>query len=134
MNFSEYREAICKARSIPYKATSAILERQTVALEMAVARLNLLISEVTNSVGQVDVLLYSVKRQNILALQYTEIQTVALKIDIKDWFQMKVVAKGDTFEGYYSGELISEIKDKDLRKGKVGARVYDSTAHIDDLM
>ena len=61
-------------------------------------------------------------------------ETVALKIDIKDWFQMKVVAKGDTFEGHYSGQLISEIKDKDLRKGKVGARVYDSTAHIDDLM
>ena len=60
-------------------------------------------------------------------------ETVALKIDIKDWFQMKVVAKGDTFEGHYSGQLISEIKDKDLRKGKVGARVYGSTAHIDDF-
>ena len=39
MNFSEYKEANFKALSIPYKATSAILERQTVALEMAVARL-----------------------------------------------------------------------------------------------
>ena len=68
MNFSEYREAIFQARSIPYKATSAILERQTVALEMAVARLNLLISEATNSIGQVDAVLYRVKRQNILAL------------------------------------------------------------------
>ena len=74
MNFSEYREAIFKARSIPFKATSAIVERQTVALEMAVARLNLLISEATNSIGQVDAVLYRVQRQNILALQYTEIQ------------------------------------------------------------
>ena len=74
MNFSEYREAIFKARSIPFKATSAILERQTVALEMAVARLNLLISEATNSIGQVDAVLYRVKRQNTLALQYTEIR------------------------------------------------------------
>ena len=83
---------------------------------MVVARLNLLISEMTNSVGQVDVLLYSVKRQNILALQYTEIQTVALKIDIKDWFQIKVIAKGGTFEGCYGRKLISGIKDKDLRE------------------
>ena len=68
MNFSEYREAIFKARSIPFKATSAIVERQTVALEMAVARLNLLISESTNSLGQVSIVLYRVKRDNILAL------------------------------------------------------------------
>ena len=65
--------------------------------------------------------------------QYTEIKTVVLEIDTKDWFQVKVIAKGDTFEGYYGGQLISEIKDKDLRKGKVGARVYGSTAHIDDF-
>ena len=56
-----------------------------------------------------------------------------MEIDTKDGFQLKVIAKGDTFEGYYGGQLISEIKDKDLRKGKVGARVYGSTAHIDDF-
>ena len=48
--------------------------------------------------------------------QYTEIKTVALKIDTKDWFQIKVIAKGDTFEGYYDGKFIAEIKDKGLRK------------------
>ena len=80
MNFSEYREAIFKARSIPFKATSAILERQTVALEMAVAKLNLLISEATNSLGQVDVVLYKVKRQNILALLETLAQNLSRDI------------------------------------------------------
>ena len=56
-----------------------------------------------------------------------------MEIDTKDWFRLKVIAKGDTFEGYYGGQLISEIKDKDLRKGKDGARGYGSTAHIDDF-
>ncbi|MDP6599278.1 MAG: hypothetical protein QGI86_25955 [Candidatus Poribacteria bacterium] len=80
MNFSEYREAIFQARSIPFKATSAIVERQTVALEMAVARLNLLISEATNSLGQVDAVLYKVKRHNILALLETLAQNLSRDI------------------------------------------------------
>ena len=68
-----------------------------------------------------------------IAGAYTEIKTVALKIDTKDWFQIKVIAKGNTFEGYYDGKFIAEIKDKGLRTGKDGARVYGSTAHIDDF-
>ena len=56
-----------------------------------------------------------------------------MEIDTKDWFQLKVIAKGNTFEGYYGGQLISEIKDKGLRAGKVGARVYGSTVHIEDF-
>ena len=80
MNFSEYKEAIFKARSIPFKATSSIVERQTVALEMAVARLNLLISEATNSLGQVDAVLYKVKRHNILALLETLAQNLSRDI------------------------------------------------------
>ena len=80
MNFSEYKEAIFKARSIPFKATSAIVERQTVALEMAVVRLNLLISEATNSIGQVDAVLYRVKRDNILALLETLAQNLSRDI------------------------------------------------------
>ena len=68
-----------------------------------------------------------------IAGAYTEIKTVALKIDTKGWFQIKVIAKGDTFEGYYDGKLITKITDKGLLKGKVGARVYGSTAHIDDF-
>ena len=65
--------------------------------------------------------------------QYTEIKAVALEIDTKDWFQIKVIAKDNTFEGYYDGKFITKIKDKGLLKGKVGARVYGSTAHIDDF-
>ena len=56
-----------------------------------------------------------------------------MKIDTKDWFQRKVIAKGATCEGYYDGKIVAEIKDKGLRAGKVGARVYGSTAHIDDF-
>lgn len=64
---------------------------------------------------------------------YTEIKVDPLKIDTKDWFSFKVVVKGNTFEGYYEDELISTIEDKNLKKGKVGARVYGCTAHIDDF-
>ena len=56
-----------------------------------------------------------------------------MEIDTKDWFQLKIIARGNTFEGYYDGLLVAEIKDKGLRTGKVGARVYGSTAHIDDF-
>ena len=68
-----------------------------------------------------------------IAGAYKEIKAVPMKIDTKDWFQLKVIAKGDTFEGYYDGKIVAEIKDKGLRAGKVGARVYGSTAHIDDF-
>ena len=50
------------------------------ALEMAGARLNLLISEATNSLGQVDGVLYRVKRQNILALLETLAQNLSRDI------------------------------------------------------
>ena len=68
-----------------------------------------------------------------IAGTYTEIQSDALNIDTKDWFSFEVVVKGNTFEGYYEGELISAIEDKDLKKGKVGARIYGCTSHIDDF-
>ena len=45
----------------------------------------------------------------------------------------RFTTKGDKFEGYYDEKPIAEIKDKGFRKGKVGARVYGSTAHIDDF-
>lgn len=64
---------------------------------------------------------------------YTEIQTDPLEIDTKDWFNFKVVVKGDTFECYYEDELISEIEDKDLESGKVGVRIFGCTSHIDDF-
>ena len=65
--------------------------------------------------------------------KYTEIKAVPMEIDTKDWFQIKIIARGNTFEGYYDGLFVAEIKDKGLRTGKVGARVYGSTAHIDDF-
>jgi hypothetical protein len=64
---------------------------------------------------------------------YTEIRTDPLEIDIEGWFNFKVVVKGNAFEGYYEDELISVIEDKDLVKGKVGARIYGCTSHIDDF-
>ena len=68
-----------------------------------------------------------------IAGTYTEIQSDALKIDTEDWFTIKVIVKGETFEGYYEDELISSIEDQELKKGKVGARIYGCTSHIDDL-
>ena len=107
MNFSEYKEAIFKARSIPYKATSAILERQMVALEMAVARLNLLISEVTNSVGQVDAVLYKVKRHNILALLETLAQNLSREI------HQSVLSATEETTNLISGVTTELVEDED---------------------
>lgn len=64
---------------------------------------------------------------------YTEIQVDPLKIDTQGWFRFQVVVKGNNFEGYYEDKLISAIEDKDLKKGKVGVRIYGCTSHIDDF-
>ena len=64
---------------------------------------------------------------------YTEIKVDPLQIDTKGWFHFKVIVKGDTLEGYYEDKFISTIEDKDLKKGKVGVRIYGCTAHIDDF-
>jgi hypothetical protein len=64
---------------------------------------------------------------------YTSVKVDPLKIDTKGWFSFKVVVKGQNFEGYYEDKLISAIEDKDLKKGKVGARIYGCTSHIDDF-
>ena len=68
-----------------------------------------------------------------IAGTYTEIKVDPLEIDTKGWFSFKVIVKSSTFEGYYEDELISAIEDKDLQKGKVGARIYGCTSHIDDF-
>ena len=64
---------------------------------------------------------------------YTEIKSDALDIDTEGWFNFKVIVKGNTFEGYYEDKLINTIEDEDLKKGKVGIRVYGCTSHIDDF-
>lgn len=68
-----------------------------------------------------------------IAGAYTEIQVDPLEIDLEDWFRVKIVVAGNTFEGYYDDELISTIEDDDLSAGKVGVRVYGCTAHVDDF-
>ena len=40
MNLSEYKGAIFKSRSIPYKATTTALDQQVIILEMAVSHTN----------------------------------------------------------------------------------------------
>jgi hypothetical protein len=64
---------------------------------------------------------------------YTEIKVDPLDIDTEDWFNVKIVVEGETFQGYYEGEFISEIEDADLAGGAVGVRVYGCTSHVDDL-
>ena len=58
---------------------------------MAVARLNFLISERSNSAGQVDVFLYSAKRQNILA----SLETLAQNLS-RDIYQAVLSVTGET--------------------------------------
>lgn len=64
---------------------------------------------------------------------YTEIKVDPLNIDTEDWFNVRVVVEGETFQGYYEGEFISEIEDADLAAGAVGVRVYGCTSHVDDF-
>ena len=64
---------------------------------------------------------------------YEEIQVDPLEIELVDWFSFKVVVQGSVFEGYYEDEFISTIEDDRLTAGKVGARIYGCTSHIDDF-
>ena len=68
-----------------------------------------------------------------IAGAYTEIKKDPLEIDKKGWFDIKVVVKGKTFEGYYNDKFVSSIDDSDLKKGKVGVRIYGCTSQIDDF-
>jgi hypothetical protein len=68
-----------------------------------------------------------------IAGTYTALKSVPFNIDLKGWFNLKMVVKGKTFEGYYDNELVNSIEDSDLKNGKVGARIYGCISNIDDF-
>ncbi len=56
-----------------------------------------------------------------------------LKIENKEWFDVKVVVEGDTFQLHINGELQSEQEDGSYKRGKIGVWAWETGASFDDV-
>lgn len=48
-------------------------------------------------------------------------------------YKIKIVAKGDTFEGYYNDKLIATMKNNTLKQGRTGLLVWEGSSCFDDV-
>ncbi len=63
---------------------------------------------------------------------YVQDASGAIKLDNKE-YKLKLVAKGDTFEGYYNDQLIATMKHKQHKEGRVGLLVWEGRSNFDDV-
>ena len=64
--------------------------------------------------------------------QYTQDASGAIKLDPKA-YKLKLVANGDTFEGYYDDKLIATMKHKQHKQGRTGLLVWQGNSSFDDM-
>lgn len=64
--------------------------------------------------------------------QYAQDAVGPLVVDRKQ-YKIKLVAKGETFEGYYNDKLIATMKHSALKTGRVGLLVWSGSACFDDV-
>lgn len=64
--------------------------------------------------------------------QYAQDASGPLAVDRKQ-YKIKLVAKGDTFEGYYNDKLIATMKHSAFKTGRVGLLVWAGSACFDDV-
>jgi hypothetical protein len=65
---------------------------------------------------------------------YTDEKDIPFPNEMNEWYKIKVVAKGDSFEFYINDELIAKWSDNKLKSGKVGVRTYSSVSHFDNVL
>ncbi|RKU18930.1 hypothetical protein C6500_12215 [Candidatus Poribacteria bacterium] len=63
---------------------------------------------------------------------YAQHGSGAIKLN-KEKYKLKIVAKGDTFEGYYNDKLVVTMKHKDHKQGRVGLLVWQGSSRFDDV-
>ena len=63
---------------------------------------------------------------------YAQHGSGAIKLN-KEKYKLKIVAKGDTFEGYYNDKLVVTMEHKDNEQGRVGLLVWQGSSGFDDV-
>ena len=63
---------------------------------------------------------------------YAQQDVGAIKLN-KQKYKLKVVVKGDTFEGYYNDKLVVTMEHKDHEQGRVGLLVWQGSSRFDDV-
>ena len=60
--------------------------------------------------------------------------TKKVKIELKEWLDVKVIVEGGIFQLHINGELQSEQKDDTYKTGKIGVWGWETGASFDDVM
>lgn len=63
---------------------------------------------------------------------YAQQDVGAIKLN-KEKYKLKIVVKGDTFEGYYNNKLVTTMEHKDHEQGRVGLLVWQGSSSFDDV-
>ena len=63
---------------------------------------------------------------------YAQHGSGAIKLN-KEKYKLKIVAKGDTFKGYYNDKLVTTMEHKGHKQGRVGLLVWQGSSGFDDV-
>ncbi|MCY3742633.1 MAG: hypothetical protein OXH00_16580 [Candidatus Poribacteria bacterium] len=63
---------------------------------------------------------------------YAQQDVGAIKLN-KEKYKLKIVVKGDTFEGYYNDKLVATMKHGVHKQGRVGLLVWQGSSSFDDV-
>ena len=63
---------------------------------------------------------------------YAQQDAGAIKLN-KEKYKLKIVAKGNTFEGYYNDKLVTTMKHGAHKQGRVGLLVWQGSSSFDDV-
>ena len=63
---------------------------------------------------------------------YAQQDVGAIKLN-KEKYKLKVVVKGEVFEGYYNDKLVTTMKHQDHEQGRVGLLVWQGSSRFDDV-
>ena len=63
---------------------------------------------------------------------YAQQDTGAIKLN-KEKYKLKIVAKGNTFEGYYNDKLVTTMKHGAHKQGRIGLLVWQGSSSFDDV-
>ena len=64
--------------------------------------------------------------------QYAQDASGAIKLDRQE-YKLKIVAKGNTFEGYFNDTVIATMKHQQHKSGRTGLLVWEGGSSFDDI-
>ena len=66
---------------------------------------------------------------------WTEIKTAKLPINVNTWYNLKIIAKGNTIKFFVNdmSAPVIEVKDDSYTKGSIGVRAYEAQVKYDNI-